>query len=154
MNESIFVQEGSLLTVVGINALIPEFRDERGKSYSLNYFAERISGRSHLILTAYYGQEEAGYLVAYDKFFDGSFYCWMAGVIPDFRRKGVLTALMDFLFAWARKNGYREIKITTRNSRREMLMFLIQAGFDFLAVEVHAKDNRILLKKAVSEFYL
>lgn len=148
MSDSIVARPSNLLTAMGVHTLIPEFTD---KSYTLEYFASRIRGKRHLILVAYHDEEEAGYLVAYDRFNDGSFYCWMVGVTPDFREKGILKALMDYLFEWAKEKGYQKIKIKTRNHRREMLAYLVKYGFYVIEVEsrLQVEENQILFEKAL-----
>lgn len=150
MDDGILIKKSNLLTVTGINALIPEFLDDSGKAYSLEYFAKRIGRKVHLIIVAYFDGDEAGYLLAYDHA-DRSFYCWMLGVIPDFRRKGILKALMDYFFEWAKDKGYTKIEIKTKNKRREMLAYLVKYGFLFITVipAPNIEDNEILLEKAV-----
>lgn len=149
MNESIVVRESNLLTVAGVGTLIPEFVNGPDGLYSLQQLAERIAGKRHLIIVAYCGSEEAGYIVAYEMPNCGSFYCWMAGVIPEFRQKGILKAMMDYLFQWAKNEGYVKIQIKTRNSRRAMLSYLVKYGFFFTEVipRPNIQENRILLEK-------
>ena len=104
-----------------------------------------------LVIVAYVGGQPAGYIVGYDKFNDGSFYCWMAGVNPKFRRMGVMKALMSYQEKWAKKNGYNKIRIKTRNSRREMLSYLIKYGFYIVGLTEYpdVKDNKILFERSI-----
>lgn len=147
MNTEITIQEGAIETAVEVNSRIVEFES----SYDQQYFENRYLGREKLILVAYCCNQAAGYLVAYDKDEDKSFYCWMAGVDPVFRKMGVLTELMKYLFVWAREHGYQKIKIKTRNKRREMLAFLVKNGFYFIELEEMPKieDHRVLLEKSI-----
>ncbi len=141
----IIIREAPLEDVIKINATVPEFDPALGK----DYFAERIAGKKSLAIVAHLEGRPAGYLVGYDKFEDGSFYCWMAAVDPAYRRQGVLKALMDYQNDWARKEGFNKIKIKTRNNRRSMLGYLVKAGFLFTQVIPWEKteDNRIELEK-------
>ena len=136
--------------VVKVNATILEFRDPDAP-YQKDYFEERYKGKERLIIVAYINDQPAGYIVGYDKFGDGSFYCWMAGVDPKFRKKGVLKSLMDYEEQWAKTKGYNKIKITTRNTRREMLSYLIKYGFNAMAVESREdiQENRISFEKKI-----
>ncbi len=77
---------------VAVNQTIAEF----DAPYSKEYFEDRYQNREHLIVVGYVNEQPAGYIVGYDRDQDGSFYCWMAGVNPRYRRKGVLTALMNY----------------------------------------------------------
>ena len=146
MHGTIVVKEVDITEAVTINKTIPEF-----DPYSREYFAERLKNTDDLVIAAYIRGNLAGYLIGYDRFHDGSFYCWMTGVDPAFRRKGVLTALMGYQAEWARKRGYTKIKIKTRNTLRAMLAFLVNYGFYFTEVVQYPdiRENRILLEKDV-----
>ena len=76
MNQQISVREVTIEEVIKISPFIPEFR---GTDYR-QYFEERYRNKEHLIIAAYLDEKPAGYIVAYDKDGDNSFYCWMAGV--------------------------------------------------------------------------
>ena len=75
----------------------------------------------------------------------------MTGVDVNYRRLGILTQLMDYQTNWAKDKGYHILKIKTRNTRREMLSFLIRNGFYFTDVETkeNIKDNIINLQKDI-----
>ncbi len=147
MAQEIVVKEVPIEEAVKVNVSIVEFDEP----YPKECFEERYKGKEKLIIAAYLGNQPAGYMVGYDKFGDGSFYCWMAGVNPKFRGKGVLKALMDYQENWAKKKGYKKIKIKTRNNRREMLAYLVKYGFWFTGVDPRPKieDNRIMLEKDI-----
>jgi len=145
MKSEILIKVDSIDNAVKVNKTVIEF-DE---SYDKKYFEDRYKNSNELILVAYIDNSPVGYMVSYDKDKDGSFYCWMAGVNPEFRQLGILSKLMEYLYQWSRNNGYKKIKIKTRNNRREMLSFLIKSGFNFTEVESwpSIEDNRILLEK-------
>lgn len=138
------IREVSLDEIMNINGKIPEFEEEPRLK-----FETKLANKNHLLIAAYIEQQPAGYLIAYDKFGDGSIYCWMAGVIPSFRKQGILSQLMNYQDQWAQSKGYNKIKIKTRNNRRSMLSFLVKNDFYF--TEVNAGDtieeNRISLEK-------
>ncbi len=143
--KKILVKEVPIEEVVKISATVVEFDGE----YQKEHFENKYGDKNKLIIVAYADNQPTGYIVGYDKFADGSFYCWLAGVDPKHRRKGVLKALMDYESEWAKKKGYKKIKIKTRNNRREMLAYLVKYGFSFTGVESKpdTKDNRILAEK-------
>jgi len=137
--------------VIAINDNIPEFEGELGEKYSAEYFLDRISGKASVILIGSIGFVDAGYIVAYDKYSDGSIYCWMAGVDIKFRRRSVLKNMMNYLFTWAEANGYSKVTIKTRNNRREMLRFLVKYGFNICGFKAKEDilENRILLEMSI-----
>ncbi len=130
-----------------VNRHVKEFGD-----YDLEReFEKKAKGKHRLVIVAYYDGEPAGYIVGYDQFGD-RFYCWMTGVDPKFRKKGILKAMMDYQEKWVKKKGYNKIRIKTRNNRREMLSFLVKYGFDIIDMETrdNVKDNRIIFQKVIS----
>ncbi len=141
----ITIQEAPITEAIKVNNTITEFK----VFYTKEEFEKRYENKETLILVAYIDSEPAGYLVGYNKFNDKSFYCWMAGVNPIHREKGVLKALMDYQEKWAREKGYTSIKIKTQNKHRRMLLYLVKYGFSFTGAEgfPSIEDNRIFLEK-------
>ena len=105
MKEDVLIKEVSFEEANKVNKEIPEFMPD----YVETRFKENCSGRETLIFVAYVNEKPAGYNISYDKFGDESFYCWCAGVKPEFRRKGVLKKMMEYQEAWAKKRGYNKI---------------------------------------------
>jgi len=142
------VKEVPIEEAVKVNATITEFI-EAGKPYPQTYFTQRYEGKKHLILVAYVDQEPAGYVVSYQRYEEDAFYCWMAGVDPQHRKKGVLKAMMDYQETWARQNNYKKIKIKTRNNIKAMLHYLVKYDFKFTEVikKGHKEDWRIFAEK-------
>ncbi|MBI2546691.1 GNAT family N-acetyltransferase [Candidatus Woesearchaeota archaeon] len=147
-NKPVTIRETIIDEALSVHKDIPEFNEPK---YTKEYFEERCKGKDCLIIVANAGKEQAGYLVAYNKLADGSFYCWMVGVIPKHRQKGVLTKMMEYLEKIAKSRGYSSLKIKTRNTRREMLTYLIKHGFNFIEIIpfLAIEDNRILLEKQI-----
>ena len=138
------LRPASFEEIAAIHNRIPEFTPETPA-----FFAGRCENRKTLALAAFLNGEPAGYAVCYDRYEDGSLYCWMAGVLPDFRKNGVYSALAAAREAWAIENGFTALTIKTRNNRREMLRWLVNNNFDFIKVDKHdpLADSRIYLVK-------
>ncbi len=142
---SIIIRETTLEEAAGIHNRVPEF--ERRE---LAYFYERTANKEKLVIVAYADDRPVGYLVGYDS--DGDFYCWLAGVLPEFRKNGILKSMMGYMYYWAKLRGYGKIKIKTRNKRREMLSYLVSNGFSFVKISrrVDPEENRILLERLLN----
>ena len=115
----ISVKTGQLTDAINVSNKIPEFE----RPYKRDEYKKRLSGK-HLILTAYINDEPVGFKVGYDRFNDGSFYSWMGGVLPRFRKMGVAQLLLAEQEAWAVQNGFSAIKLKTRKKHGAMLEFL------------------------------
>ncbi|MBI4037959.1 GNAT family N-acetyltransferase [Candidatus Curtissbacteria bacterium] len=144
---NVTVSKISLVMAVDISNKVPEF----GEKYTEGFYKNRISGKDNLVIGGFVEEKLAGAIVGYCRYDDGSFYCWMAGVDPRFRGKGVFKAMMDYLEKWSIQKGYKSIKVKTRNNKREMLSYLLKYGYNFLEVEKKSKvgDFRILLEKII-----
>ena len=129
-----------------INKLIPEYNKEK---YSYDYFASRYKGKNPLLFAAYSEKAPVGYMISYDKYNDSSFYCWMTGVIPQHRNQGILKKMMLFLEKTAKKQGYKSIKLTTRNMRRAMLAYLVKYGYNIIdfSAQSKIKHNKSIWEK-------
>lgn len=146
MNQKITIKEVSLHETVLANALIPEF-----KKTPIRFFSHRIGRKKYYNLVAYVNGKIAGYNLSYDKYEDGSIYCWMTGVVPKYRRMGILKKMMKKMTTWAKKEGYNSIKLKTRNNRREMLSYAVKNNYNVIEVLPREKfeDNRIIVEKRI-----
>lgn len=108
-----------------------------------------MAGADPLYLAAFIDNAPAGYITAYDRYGDGSYYCWMAGTVPAWRERGVLTALMTRLEEETRKRGYQSIRIKTRYGWTAMRRWLDSHDYVITKVDNRApiEDSRIHLIK-------
>ena len=67
--KKIIVKQVPIEEVVKVNKTIKEF-----EPYKKEYFEKNVL---RLVIVAYVGGQPVGYIVGYDKFNDGSFYCWV-----------------------------------------------------------------------------
>ena len=118
------IQSGSFQECVDLSSQIPEF----DSPYVLDEYEKRCAG-SHLLLNAFVDEKPVGFKVGYDRFKDGSFYSWMGGVLPKYRRQKVADALADKQENWTKERGYTSIRLKTRKKHQAMLEFCIQRGF-------------------------
>ena len=139
------IRTGTIEEVVAISKAIPEFIDPPGSEV----YEKRILEVPHLILVAEEDEKLVGFKVGYER--DGSFYSWMGGVLPDYRRLGIAQKLADTQEKWAKSQGYTTILFKTRNHHKGMLIFALKNGFNIVgfkereSIDVH----RILLQKSL-----
>lgn len=144
----IYIRKGSIEEVVQLSRSIPEFDNPHCR----DVYEQRLKGKRHLIAVAEIDKELTGFKVGYDKFGNSSFYSWMGGVLPAFRKMGVAAALASFQENYAKEQGFDAVILKTRNRHKNMLLFALKSGFEIIEVEtkVPSKENRILLKKKLN----
>ena len=146
MDNVITITQSEFTEVAKVHNLISEFAGSEVD------FAGRIQGKTHLIIVAHHNNALAGYSISYDRFNDGSLYCWMGGVVDNKRRLGVYQAMADYREKYAKENGFTKLCLKTRNSRRGMMCWLVKQGWLCVAVEqqVDPKENSIIFEKELS----
>jgi len=139
--ESYHINEGKLDDAVMVSANIPEFDDP----YEIPEYSKRLNSTTHHILTAYDNHNPIAFKIGYQRHSDGSFYSWMGGVLPNYRRKGIANNLADHQETWAKKNGYISIKMQTREKHKAMLALAINRGFQITnRIEKTSSSNTLI----------
>ncbi len=101
---------------------IPEFTDI---TKNLN---ERLWEFDDLILTAKLEEKIVAALIGYGKL-DQSFYLWMGAVLPEFRRQGLMSGLLDCAQWWARNNDYWSTSLKVYPRSLEMRQLIAKLGY-------------------------
>lgn len=146
MGANVTIRRGTVAECVAISQQIPEFADG---IYDEKIYETRLFNTKSLILVALDGNTPVGFKVGYQRANDSSFYSWMGGVIPDYRKLHIAQKLADAQEVWASEQGFNAIVFKTRNSLSGMLIFAIKNGFCIEAVEQKdtIEDYRIILRK-------
>jgi len=74
-------------------------------------------------------------------------YSWLGGVLPEYRRRGVGQALMDFQHAWAKERGYLNVETGTIKNNVPMMMLNLRSGFEIIGTYSRAGKTRVLMAK-------
>ncbi len=117
-------REGTLFECVQAVNQINEFV---GKE-NIESLSERLAGKRNLILVAIENEKVLGFKIGYELDRD-TFYSWFGGVTPQARNKGVAQALLDEQEQWVRQQGYRRLKVKSRNQFPAMLRLLLRNGY-------------------------
>ncbi len=120
----IHIREGAFQECVDLSSKIPEFNSP----YKIEEYKKRCAGK-YLVLIAEIDNQSVGFKIGYDRFNNGSFYSWMGGVLPKFRRMGVAYSLANFQEKWATKNEFSSILLKTRQNHDGMIAFSLNRGF-------------------------
>ena len=137
------IKNGTIEDAINISMQLPEFHNPHQKEI----YEERMKMKKHLILIAFENEKPIGFKVGYER--DDTFYSWMGGVLPVFRKGGIAKALAVRQEDWARENGFKTITFKTRNRLKGMLIFALKNNFNIINVEPREPigEYRILLRK-------
>ena len=117
----------------------------------LESFRRRFRGRYNILqLVARLGERPVGFFLGFG-LKPTVFFAWFYGVLPEFRRQGVASQLMDAVHAWARDNDYHAIRFECHNQHRPMLHLAIALGYDIVGIrwDPDRGANLVLFQKTL-----
>jgi len=142
----VVVGPDELSTVVDLfNAV---FRPSRDRAF----IERRLDGRINpLILLAQIEGRPIGFTVGYE-IKPSTFYCWLIGVLPDYRRSGVAAQLMEALAALAGESGYKLVRFECFNRQRPMLSLAVNQAYNIVGLryDIDTGENLLILELDVS----
>ena len=139
------IREASVSELLWVHDRIPEFL---GK-VTLEFYSDRLKGRVFLALVAEKDGEFLGFKVGYQDDEPSTFYSWMGGVRPEFRKYGIADALAEYQENWAKEKGFTSVFFKTRNRFPAMISFGLKRGFKIVQVirKGGVEDYRVVMSK-------
>lgn len=106
------------------------FRPQR----DVEFFRRRFLGRYNpLMLVASLDGRPVGFFTGFE-LKPGVFFAWLYGVLPDFRRAGIASQLIDAVHEWALEHEYETIRFECQNQHRPMLHLAIAREYDIVGI--------------------
>jgi GNAT superfamily N-acetyltransferase len=97
-------------------------------------FLRRYQGRHNVLqMVARIEDMPVGFFLGFELKPD-VFFAWFYGVVPDARRQGIASQLMDAVHSWAVQNDYESIRFECHNQHRPMLHLGIATGYDIVGI--------------------
>ena len=121
-------------------------------SRDLESFRRRFRGRYNILhMVARIEDRPVGFFLGFE-LKPTVYFAWFYGVVPEFRRQGIASQLMDAVHAWARDNDYNAIRFECHNQHRPMLHLAIALGYDIVGIrwDPDRGDNLVLFEKALN----
>jgi GNAT superfamily N-acetyltransferase len=114
-------------------------------------FERRFLGRHNILqLVAKEAGRPVGLFLGFELKPD-TFFAWYYGVVPDCRRKGTGSQLMEAAERWATEKGYEHIRLECYNHQRPMLHLAIQLNYDIVGLRWDAdrSANLVICEKSL-----
>ena len=116
---------------------------------TLESFQRRYRGRHNVLqLIARVKDQPVGFFLGFELKPD-TFFAWFYGVLPDHRRDGLGSQLMEAAQTWAMQNQYETIRLECHNQHRPMLHLAIDLGYDIVGMRWDAAraENLLVFEK-------
>jgi GNAT superfamily N-acetyltransferase len=114
-------------------------------------FKRRYRGRYNVLqLVARVGNRPVGFFLGFE-LKPTVFFAWFYGVVPEFRRQGIASQLMEAVHAWAKQNEYESIRFECHNQHRPMLHLAITLEYDIVGMrwDPDRGDNLVIFEKVL-----
>jgi GNAT superfamily N-acetyltransferase len=81
------------------------------------------------------------------------YFAWFYGVLPDFRRQGVASQLMEAVHGWALQHEYESVRMECLNQHRPMLHLAISHEYDMVGLrwDPGCSDNLVIFEKLLAD---
>jgi GNAT superfamily N-acetyltransferase len=122
-------------------------------SRELESFRRRFTGRYNvLMLVARLDNKPVGFFIGFE-LKPAVFFAWFYGVVPEARRQGIASQLMDAVHSWATQHEYESIRFECHNKHRPMLHLAIERGYDIVGMrwDPDRGDNLVIFEKSLHE---
>jgi GNAT superfamily N-acetyltransferase len=120
----------------------------------MDSFRRRFRGRyNELRLVARLGDRPVGFFLGFE-LKPTVYFAWFYGVVPEFRRQGIASQLMDAVHSWARQHEYESLRFECHNQHRPMLHLAIALEYDIVGIrwDPDRGDNLVIFEKVLSAY--
>ncbi|BDR14886.1 GNAT family N-acetyltransferase [Vibrio sp. STUT-A11] len=143
---TMLIREGTLEEALQVVTRVKEFTNEE----TIESMAQRLGDKNSLILVAEKNSSILGFKIGYE-LDDDTFYSWFGGVAPQARNEGVAQMLLEAQEEWVAEQGYKTLKVKSRNQFPAMLRLLLRNGYIIEKFEenVNLRESRVHFIKAI-----
>jgi ribosomal protein S18 acetylase RimI-like enzyme len=120
----VICRKGTLAECVEVVEQVKEFVHKE----TIESLSVRLEGKHHLIQVAVEDGNLLGFKIGY-QLDSSTFYSWFGGVSPLARNKGVAQSLLDAQELWVSEQGYKQLKVKSRNQFPAMLRLLLRNDY-------------------------
>ena len=113
------------------------------------FFERRFQGRTNVsMMVAEADGKPVGIAAGYE-LRPATYFCWLCGVLPDIRRMGVATQLIQAQQAFAQDNGFQMVRFECQNQHRPVLHLAITEGYDLVGIrwDIQTAANFVIFEK-------
>ena len=115
------------------------------------FFRRRFLGRYNpLMLIATLDARPVGFFLGFE-LKPTVYFAWLLAVLPEFRRVGIASQLMDAMHGWVAEHEYAAIRLECQNQHRPMLHMAIERGYDVVGIrwDPDRGHNLVIFEKSL-----
>lgn len=116
----------------------------------LKFFKQRVLEHPQLCtVLAYQNDNLIGFKIGYP-YSENTFYSWIGGIIPQFRKKGIATQLAKLQEDYVRSKGFTKLRTKSMNQYKPMMVLNLKNDFDITKIYTNSKgQTKIVFEKLI-----
>jgi ribosomal protein S18 acetylase RimI-like enzyme len=95
----------------------------------------RLRKDVHITIATIDDGELVGYGIGHEE--KSKYYLWGLAVLPEYRRKGIGSDIIEEQITFAKERGYSSFSVKTSNKWKGMLMLLLKKEFNIIGFKEH-----------------
>jgi GNAT superfamily N-acetyltransferase len=119
--------------------------------HNADFFRRRFQARYNvLMLVASVDNHPVGFFAGFE-LKPTVFFAWLYGVIPEHRRSGIASQLVEAVHSWSAEHEYESIRFECHNQHRPMLHLAISQNYDIVGIRWDADrgENLVIFEKSL-----
>lgn len=119
----------------------------------VEFFQRRYLGRYNpLMMIASMDERPVGFFLGFE-LKPRTFFAWLYGVLPDCRRMGIASQLMDAAHCWISEHEYSWVRFECHNQHRPMLHMAISREYNIVGVrwDPDREQNLVIFEKSLGD---
>lgn len=105
------------------------------------FFMDRLKSKEKICsIIAFQKDLPVGFKVGY-RYNEDTFYSWVGGVLPDYRRGGIAKKLAQKQELWAKSNRFLKLRTKSMNRFKPMMILNLKNGFNIISVYTNDSDQ-------------
>ncbi len=144
----------AIIDIVGpedLDEIVKLFNQIFRPARNAEFFNRRYQGRHNILqMVARIEERPVGFFLGFELKPD-VFFSWFYGVLPDYRRQGIASQIIEAVHEWAREHDYQAIRFECYNQHRPMLHLGIALGYDIVGIrwDPDRSANLVLFQKTL-----
>lgn len=133
------------------NGLVEGICSLHEKPYPKNIFESQLKHQKQVIgCYAFMGKRLVGYKIGFEsrsRYFES----WMGTVLPEFRRRGIATQLMEMQHNWCVNKNYKYITTNASYENNPMIILNLKSGFKICGTILDRGQHlKVFFQKAIN----
>ncbi len=114
------------------------------------FFKKRIDSQPNAHIALVYNDNiPIGFKMGYP-YSEDTFYSWVGGILPEFRRKGIASQLAKHQEYYAKDVGFTKLRTKSMNHFKPMMILNLKNGFDVSKIYKNTKgQTKIVFEKII-----